>query len=97
MGWLMLIGFLKSAGMTVVGQWPYGPMVAVEVDTTRGVYFASNGATVRVYAHMPNLQPVAEWRTPNGRQVRDLDFDETTQRLYVAAGELYVLDVTASG
>ena len=91
--WLVLMA-LFNPGMVEVGQWPYGPMVAVEVDTTRGVYFAGNGATVRVYAYMPYLQPVEEWRTPNGRQVMDLDFDESTQKLYVSAGRLYVLDVS---
>jgi len=78
----------SSLNIKRVGAWPYGPAEAVAVDTQRDLIFLGSGGAVLILDGQDKTNPqlISESLHTAGL-VKDLCYDSTTQRLYVAAGE----------
>ncbi len=87
--------FADSLNMTWTGGWHRGPGYAIRVDTVRNLAFMSSGAELLVVDLSDTTSPavVSRLTLPHGA-IRGMDYDPGTQRLYVAAGDVAIVDVS---
>ena len=86
-----------SLNVAFVGNWPFGPSYAVTKDTIRDVCFLGSGGGVYILDVSNNSSPIKLSEKIHTRGiVRGLYYDDTKQRLYIAAGEggLEIWDVS---
>jgi len=86
-----------SLNVAFVGNWPFGDSYAVTKDTIRDVCFLGSGGGVYILDVSNNSSPIKLSEKIHTRGiVRGLYYDDTKQRLYIAAGEggLEIWDVS---
>lgn len=79
---------LKAGSLEREGGWPFGAAEAVAADTSRELIFlGSGGAVLVIDVASPMTPTLLTDQIHTLGFVEDLFYDETTQRLYVAAGQ----------
>jgi hypothetical protein len=75
-----------SLNVSFVGNWPFGPCYAVTCDSVRDIVFCGSGGGVYVLdVSTPSIPVKISDAIRTRERVRDLFYDYTSQRLYIAA------------
>ena len=71
-----------------VSNFPYGPALAVSIDSTRNVLFLGSGGGVLIFDVADKTNPVllTDIIRTHG-VVEDIFYDESTERIYLACGK----------
>jgi hypothetical protein len=77
-----------SLNVSFVGNWPFGPSWAITVDSTRALAFCGSGGGVYILDIDAPANPTKTSEKIHTKgDVNGLFYDESTQRLYIAAGQ----------
>lgn len=79
----------------LVGSYPFGPADSIAYDRSRNLYYVGSGAGVMTMDFsVPNDPTILSESIRATKTVRSILYDDTEQRLYVAAVDLFVWDVS---